>query len=163
MKTLVIHIIITLTVGYLFFSHTYYESTAMRAIAVCSVIFFVLWLSTYLYQISYFYKLPKAFAFLFYFLKEFLTANIRIAHDILSLRYYMQPTLISLPLDVRSDFEIAVLACIITLTPGTLSLDLSPDRRTLYIHALYLPRGGVEKLKEHIKYGFERRIIELIK
>ena len=161
MKLLVIHMIITLVAGYLVFLHTAIRSTAVNASIVCLLIYFVLWLTSFVYQRAYFYKIPKALILFLYFCKEFIFANLRIAHDIISPRYYMQPTLVALPLDVRSDFEITVLACIITLTPGTLSLDLSPDRRTLYIHALYIPKEGVDKLKYDIKYGFERRIMEL--
>lgn len=162
MKTLVTHIILTLVIGYLFFSHTPYQSSAINATIVCGIIFLLLWLSSFIYQRSYFRKLPKAFVLLLYFSREFIVANLRIAHDILTLKYHMQPTLVALPLTVRSDFEITVLACIITLTPGTLSLDLSPDRKILYMHSLYVPKGGIAVLKQDIKDGFERRIMELI-
>lgn len=153
--------LITLVAGYMVFLHTTIRSTAVNASLVCMSIYLFLWLTSFLYYRSYFYKIPKAFVLFIYFFKEFIGANIRIAHDIVSPRYYMQPTLVALPLDVRSDFEITILACIITLTPGTLSLDLSPDRKILYIHALYIPKQGVEKLKNDIKHGFERRIMEL--
>jgi multicomponent Na+:H+ antiporter subunit E len=164
MKLLIIHIIVTLVVGYLVFVHEAVNvpGTAFNASMICLAIYILLWLSSFFYQRSYFHKIPKAFVLFVYFCKEFVVANIRIAHDIISPRYQMQPTIVALPLDVHSDFEITVLACIITLTPGTLSLDLSPDRKTLYIHALYIPKQGLDKLKHDIKNGFEKRIIELV-
>ena len=162
MKTLVTHIILTVVGSYLFFRHTPYEGTAIKASIVGTILFLLLWLSSFIYQRSYFRKLPKAFLLFLHFSKEFITANLRIAHDILTLKYHMQPTLIALPLTVRSDFEITMLACIITLTPGTLSIDISPDKKLLYIHSLYVPAGGVEVLKQEIKDGFEKRIMELI-
>ena len=41
-----------------------------------------------------------------------------------------------LPLRVDRDFEITLLANLITLTPGTLSVDVSDDRKTLFVHAI---------------------------
>jgi multicomponent Na+:H+ antiporter subunit E len=44
------------------------------------------------------------------------------------------------------------------LTPGTLSVDVSPDRRTLFVHAIDC--SDVEKCRRDIAEGFERAIIE---
>jgi multicomponent Na+:H+ antiporter subunit E len=125
------------------------------------LLFILLWLSTALYNRTYFRKMPKAVNFLFYFLKELLVANLKIAIDILTPRYHMRPTVIALPLRARKNLEISLLANMINLTPGTLCLDVSKDRRTLYVHALYLKHNDIEQLKHHIKHGFERRILEL--
>ncbi|MFW5662410.1 MAG: Na+/H+ antiporter subunit E, partial [Bacteroidota bacterium] len=71
----------------------------------------------------------------------------------------MRPGVIALPLDAESDFEITMLANLITLTPGTLSLDTSDDKKTLYIHAMYL--GDPQEFKMEIKNGLERRLLEV--
>lgn len=162
MKTLVLHIIFTLAGSYLFFVNSDWPATALHGIVMLVGLFLLLWVLSFIVNRNYFYKLPKAFGLLLYFFKEFIVANLRIAQDILSRKYYMHPTLVALPLDVRSDFEITMLASVITLTPGTLSIDLSPDRKFLYLHALYIPKGGIEALKQDIKTGFEKRIIELM-
>lgn len=135
--------------------------SAVNAILLFGSLFCLLWLSSYLYNRIYFRKLPKFFAFGFFFLKELLIANLKIAFDIITPHYYMRPTVIALPLKVRSNLEISLLANIISLTPGTLSIDVSHDRKILYVHALYVKDNDVERLKRHIKHGFERRIIEL--
>ena len=54
-----------------------------------------------------------------------------------------------------------VLTTFITLTPGTLSLDVSSDRRTLYIHSMYV--DDVEEFRESIKQGYERRVKEVLR
>ena len=64
----------------------------------------------------------------------------------------------SVPLRVDRDFEITLLANLITLTPGTLSVDVSDDRSTLYIHAIHVP--DPDELREDIAGGFEQRILE---
>lgn len=48
----------------------------------------------------------------------------------------LQPALLAIPLDLRDSYGISALASIITLTPGTVSIQLSEDRHILYVHAL---------------------------
>ncbi|MDX5436996.1 MAG: Na+/H+ antiporter subunit E [Pontibacter sp.] len=134
---------------------------AFTAAFVFLAIFWSLWSTTWFYNKPYFRKMPKAISFAAYFLKELLIANLKIAYDIVTPRYHMQPTIIALPLSVKTDFEITLLACIITLTPGTLSIDVSSDRKVLYVHSLYIRHNDIENLKQYIKQGFERRILEL--
>jgi multicomponent Na+:H+ antiporter subunit E len=68
---------------------------------------------------------------------------------------------IGVPLAARTDLEITVLSSMISLTPGTLSLDVSADRKMLYIHAMYL--DDVEAARRKIKDGFERRVLEVLR
>lgn len=164
MRTFTLHFILALALVYTYFNvweDTLFTYTAVSTVLVFSLLFFLLWLSTYFYQRSYFRKLPKFFSLLFFFLKEMLVANLKIAYEIITPRYHMQPTVLALPLDAKTDLEITLLANMISLTPGTLSIDVSPDRKHLYVHALYLKGRSMEELKQHIKHGFERRILEL--
>lgn len=135
--------------------------TALSTSLVFSMFFGVLWATSWIYNRAYFRKLPKAISLTLYFLKELIIANVKIAYDIVTPHYYMRPTVIALPLKVRTNLEITLLACMITLTPGTLSIDVSEDRKTLYVHALYVKQNDVMRLKKHLKDGFERRLIEL--
>jgi multicomponent Na+:H+ antiporter subunit E len=73
------------------------------------------------------------------------------------------PGVIGIPLDARTDAEIALLANLITLTPGSVTLDLSEDRRVLYIHAMYIDGGDVEAYRRSVKEGLERRVLELLR
>lgn len=99
--------------------------------------------------------------FFFFFLWELLIANLRVAYEVLTPRYQMRAAIIAIPLDAESDLEITVLANLITLTPGTLSLDVSPDRKTLYIHAMHV--RDVEKFRNDIKARLEKRVMEVFK
>ena len=65
--------------------------------------------------------------------------------------------------DARTDTEIALLANLITLTPGSVTLDLSEDRRVLYVHAMYIDGGDVEAYVRSVKEGLERRVLELLR
>jgi multicomponent Na+:H+ antiporter subunit E len=70
----------------------------------------------------------------------------------------LKPGIIAYPLKVDRDFEITILANLITLTPGTLSVDVSDDRRILYVHAM--DASDPEATKRDIAEGFERKIME---
>ncbi len=63
-------------------------------------------------------------------------ANLAVARLILGPTRKLRPAFIHLPLDLQNEFAISVLASTISLTPGTVSSDLSADRKTLLIHAL---------------------------
>lgn len=73
----------------------------------------------------------------------------------------LSPSIIAYPLTVTTDGQITVLANLITLTPGTLSVDVSEDRATLYIHVLELTDR--DELIASIKQGFEAKVIEVFK
>jgi multicomponent Na+:H+ antiporter subunit E len=97
-----------------------------------------------------------------YFLWELIVANLRVAFDVVTPRHLMRPGIIAVPLDARSDVEITLLANMIGLTPGTLSLDVSHDRTVLYVHTMY-DGDDVEGFRRKIKQGFERRILEVLR
>jgi multicomponent Na+:H+ antiporter subunit E len=84
-----------------------------------------------------------------------------VAYEVLTPGFQMQAAIVAIPLDAESDLEITVLANLITLTPGTLSLDVSPDRKTLYIHAMHV--DDVEEFRQDIKQRMERRVMEVFK
>jgi multicomponent Na+:H+ antiporter subunit E len=124
--------------------------------------YFVLWLSPGMAQRSqYFRRVGQWVRFAGYFLRELTIATGRVAYDVLTPTPYMKPSVLGIPLDVETDMEIAMLAIVVTLTPGTLALDISSDRKTLYIHAMYV--ADPDAIRRDIKQGFERRILELLR
>ncbi len=124
--------------------------------------YLVLWLARpALGPTTYFSKLPQAIGFAAFFLWELLLSNLRVAWDVLTPRAYRRPGVVAVPLDADTDAEITLLANLVTLTPGSLSLDVSPDRRTLYVHAMFV--DDPEKVRREIKDGFERRVLELLR
>ena len=123
--------------------------------------FFLLWLiSRRGRRSTYFRLVPKVISFFFFFLYELTKANLQVAWEIITPNFNMTPGIVALPLDVQSDFEITLLANLITLTPGTLSLDVSEDRKILYVHSMYIGNDKEAFIKS-IKNGFEKRIIEI--
>lgn len=86
----------------------------------------------------YISKVPKFIGFIGFFFWELLVSNLKVAHDVLTPTHHMCPGVIAVPLDATTDGEITIVANLISLTPGTLSLDVSSDRKVLYIHVMYL-------------------------
>lgn len=124
--------------------------------------YLVLWFSPGLAQRSgYFRKVPQALAFTVFFLRELAVATLRISYDVLTPTAHMRPAVVGIPLDAQTEAEIALLAIVVTLTPGTLALDISSDRKTLYVHAMYA--SSPDDVRKEIKRGFERKILELLR
>ena len=110
---------------------------------------------------SYFKKVLHVIRFIFFFLWEVVTANYRVVREILTPSHSMRPGIVAVPLNARTDLEIVAFANLITLTPGTLSLDISQDRSTLYVHAMFI--GDVDDFRNHLKEGLEQRLLEVLR
>jgi len=93
-----------------------------------------------------------------FFVKELVLSSVRVAREVLTPGYGMRAGILAVPLSVRSDLGITLFANLISLTPGTLSLDVSEDREYLYIHTMYIDRGEEEDV-QHLKQTLEHRII----
>lgn len=106
-------------------------------------------------------RVPVVIRFAGYFLWQLFLSNLRVAQEVLRPRLSITPGVVAVPLTVTTDLEITLLACLITLTPGTLSLDVSDDRSTLYVHALDVV--DADEFRRSIVDGFERRVLELLR
>jgi multicomponent Na+:H+ antiporter subunit E len=109
----------------------------------------------------YIARLPRVIGLAGYFCWELVRANLRLALDVATPRYSMKPGIIALPLDVTRDSEILLLSMLINTTPGSVALDVSPDRRTLYVHVMYME--SAEAARDEIKNGFERRVLDVLR
>lgn len=124
--------------------------------------FFVLWImSRNEYDQRYFYRVPKIISFLLYFIWEMIKANLQVAYDVMTPKYFFRPGVVLFPLSAKTDLEINVLSTFISLTPGTLILDVSEDKKALYIHVMYL--DDPETFVNSLKMGVERRLMEVLR
>jgi multicomponent K+:H+ antiporter subunit E len=92
-------------------------------------------------------------------LADIVTANLRVARAVLGPVGRLRPGFVRVPLDLRSDIGIAVLANTVSLTPGTLSADLAEDRSELLVH--YLDEDDPARLVATIKERYEQPIREV--
>lgn len=95
-----------------------------------------------------------------FFAKEVLLSNIKVARDALSPNPNIEPGFVSITLGEMSDRQLFVLANMITMTPGTLSLEFSKDKRTLTVHTLYT--DAATSLQEDITLNYERRVLNAL-
>jgi multicomponent Na+:H+ antiporter subunit E len=107
----------------------------------------------------YFHKVGLGLRLLLFFTREVLIANWAVVKQVLSPRLKARAGIIAYPLELRDDMLITLLANMITLTPGTLSVEVAPDRCFLFIHILDIADSEEEKRK--IKNGFERYLQRL--
>ena len=122
--------------------------------------YLMIWLMQYVTGASiYFNKVRQILNLLTQFLWSLLMANLRVAYSVLSPNRNMNPAIVAIPLDIKSEAEITLLANMITLTPGTLSLDVSADQQMLYVHGMHI--DDVETFRREIKEGFERVVQEV--
>ena len=72
------------------------------------------------------------------FVTKLLAANVRVAWDVLTPRLLLRPAILCVPARPQlGDVGLALLANLISVTPGTLTLEVDPDRRVLFVHAMY--------------------------
>ena len=110
---------------------------------------------------NYFTRIHYALGFAAFYMWQMIISNLRVAYDVLSPGANARPGVLAIPLEAKSDLEITMLANLITLTPGSVSLDVSSDRRFLYLHAMYI--DDVDKYRENVKTSFERRVLEVLR
>lgn len=109
---------------------------------------------------GYFRKIRTGTGLLLFLIEELIRANLRVAYEVITPGKSFRPGIIAVPLEARSDLEITLLSNLITLTPGSLSLDVSPERDRLYVYVMYL--DDVEAVRRRIKEGYEQRVLALL-
>lgn len=90
---------------------------------------------------------------------DLVLANLRLARDVVMPRSRLSPGVVAIPLSTTNDLETTLLANLISLTPGSLTLDISDDRKTMYIHSMWA--DDPDALRRSVKDRFEHRIREL--
>ena len=81
-------------------------------------------------------RLPSAISLALFFLWEMLLSNLRMLALVLGPKHKIRPALIAVPIEIESEAELGLLADLVTLTPGTLSVDVSDDRKELWVHCI---------------------------
>ncbi|GGA68992.1 Na+/H+ antiporter subunit E [Ornithinibacillus halotolerans] len=104
-------------------------------------------------------RVVKIVKLILLFIRELILSNISILKLVYTPKPEIEPGIFALPLEVKSNWEITLLAHLITLTPGTLSVAVSDDNNTLYIHAMDIDE--VDESIREIKDSFEKAILEV--
>ncbi len=107
---------------------------------------------------GYLHSIWAKITFGLYFFRILTKANLQIAWEIITPGYNFKPRFIRYPVDGLDEVELTVLANAITLTPGTLVVDVSPDRKYLYLHCMYAENreaqvAEIDELADRIRKG----------
>ena len=109
-------------------------------------------------SVGYFERVRRVVSLAALFLFELVLSAWRVAVLVMAPDMKLKPGIFAFPLRIDRDSEITLLANLITLTPGTLSVDVSEDRRILYVHAI--DASDPDETRREIAEGFERKIME---
>ncbi|MCK0149900.1 Na+/H+ antiporter subunit E [Marivita sp. S6314] len=137
-------------------------TVSLSALIVGFIIgYFALWMiqplignSTYFKRVTAWIKLIIMFHY------ELIVSSLAVAMDVLTPKHRSNPAIIEMPLDVKTDTGILLVTNLISLTPGTLSIDVSEDRKTLIVHAMFA--DDKDALVASMKNGMERWVIDAV-
>lgn len=104
-------------------------------------------------------KPGKAFKYLLVLLYDIAVSNLIVAKQVLGPKHRLQPGFIAIPLDMTESLPITLFASSISLTPGTVSTEISADLKTLYVHALNVENEA--ELVQQIKQRYEAPLKEI--
>ena len=106
------------------------------------------------------FRLGKMATYSFLVMWDILVANVQVAWIVLTVpNAKLKPAWIFIPLELRQPEAITVLAGTITLTPGTVSADLSDQGHSLLVHVLHT--DDPDAVRDEIKTRYERRLQEI--
>ncbi|EPE63371.1 na(+)/H(+) antiporter subunit E [Exiguobacterium sp. S17] len=107
----------------------------------------------------YMRRVFAAFKLIALFIKELIKSNIDVVKVLLSPKLNIEPGIIEVPTQLKSDWELTLLASLISLTPGTLSMDFSEDKKSIFVHSIHVPNK--EQMIREIHNTFEKAIMEV--
>ncbi len=112
---------------------------------------------TFKKPLRYLWFIPYAFLFTY----EVIKANLDVAYRILMPNLPIRPGIVKIKTNLKSDAALTILANSITLTPGTLSVDVDKDNGYIYVHWIYVRSVEIEETTKKISAKFEK-ILEKI-
>ncbi|MFD1927558.1 Na+/H+ antiporter subunit E [Sporosarcina siberiensis] len=104
-------------------------------------------------------RLWAAFKLTLIFFRELTLSNISVLLLVIKPKLNIKPMIFAMPTELEHDWEITLLSSLITLTPGTIVINVSDDQNTLYIHAIHV--DDVDEAIDSIKNSFEKAIKEV--
>lgn len=90
------------------------------------------------------------------FIYELIVSSFFVMKHVLRPNIHIQPGIFRVETDLKGDLEVTLLSLLICLTPGSVVMEVSPDSKFLYIHALHIPESKQAVLKS--KVSFEKAI-----
>lgn len=154
---ILVNIIIAVT--WMFFQNSFMATNFLFGYIIGVIILFIL--RRFLVFNFYMNRVWAIIKLIMLFIIELIKANVDMIKIVLSPKLDNQPGIVAVETRLESNVEITLLAALISLTPGTVSMDFSGDGKTIYIHSIDVP--DKEEMIEQIQNSFERAIMEVTK
>ena len=90
---------------------------------------------------------------------DIVLANLSVARLVLGPQRRIQPSFVEVPMSIENEYVLSILACVISLTPGTVSAGLSADHKTLLLHGLDV--DDRDALIAQVKSRYEAPLMEI--
>lgn len=110
---------------------------------------------------KYFVIIPKLLSFVLFMVWEIIKSNFQTVVESLYSKSRLAPAIVAVPLTAKTDFEISTFANLLSLTPGTLVIDVADDKKVMYVHVMHLE--DKQKFVDEVKNNFERRLLEILR
>lgn len=102
-------------------------------------------------------RLLHLLGFIVFYISEVVKSNLRVARDVLTPTFEMDPGILAVDVTGMSDRQLLFMANFITMTPGTLGISFSEQKDKLYIHAIYLDQD-MEALSAELSTAYGKRV-----
>jgi len=148
-----------IAVIWMFLQNSYAISSLIVGYVIGMIVLFIL--RRFLTFDFYLRRVWAIIKLLVLFLSELIKANIDVVKIVLKAKMDFQPGIVAVPTKLESDLEVSILAALITLTPGTVSMEFSDDSKIIYVHAIDVP--DKEEMIDQVQNTFEKAIMEVTK
>ena len=101
----------------------------------------------------------RSLVFIFYYFYELVKSSLYIAWDIITPGDWTRPGIVEVELDLKTDIGLISLANLISMTPGSLTMEMTPDKKKLYVHVMYLNEN--EDFAKKLKNDLEKKIMRI--
>lgn len=102
-------------------------------------------------------RLFAAIDLFFFFVIDVIRSTIRVASEVLTPGFQMQPAIIRVDVTGMSDRQLFFMMNMITMTPGSMGIGLSDDRSALYLHIMYL-EGSLTEVRESFEQSYGKKV-----
>lgn len=108
-------------------------------------------------------SVPPAATLVLVFLVELCLSSLRVAREVLRPRLAVRPGVLHVEVDARSDLELTVFAGLLSLTPGTLCVDVDEDRRGLFVHVMHVRPDDLPATRRQLRDLFWPRVVRALR
>jgi multicomponent Na+:H+ antiporter subunit E len=105
-------------------------------------------------------RISRTLLFVAFFVWELIVANAQVAYEVVTPRHMLHPGIVRVPVSARSDLELTLLSNLISLTPGTLTLEIDSRGGALFIHGMFV--DPIDEFRARVQ-RLDRRFLQVVR